>query len=474
MRILVIIILAILIPLFCEGQFKTPSVQIRGDEVIIVLEKSTPKRVTDSLVREMFGLKLSADSLWRMNDYSALKLNEWKLRKKARSLEFYKPVNHLEGQLLFNDLLAYQENPADPGFNTFATFGFNKFKKATVKELPDGHTLFWFPGKTDARIIHLSGSFNLWSVSANPMIRTDSGWVAKVRLSPGKVLYKFIIDGYWREDRNNMLVQDDGHSGFNSVYFKPNYVFTLKGYSNAKSVYVTGSFNAWQEKEVPLQRSGNYWNLAVYLKEGTHNYKFIVDGAWINDPENKLTRPDGKGNLNSVIAFGETVKFHLKNYKTARKVTVAGDFNSWEENELQLVKTDSGWTLPYVLAAGNYNYKFIVDGKWITDPSNPHFSGDPEHINSFLSVRPNVRFFVPATVDTREVRLAGTFNGWDPNGYTLVKRKEGWEIRVHLKPGKYLYKFLLDGNWAIDPGNPLWEENEYGTGNSVLWINQDL
>jgi hypothetical protein len=29
---------------------------------------------------------------------------------------------------------------------------------------------------------------------------------------------------------------------------------------------------------------------------------------------------------------------------------------------------------------------------------------------------------------------------------------------------------VVDQKWIIDPTNELWEENEYGTGNSVLWI----
>jgi hypothetical protein len=28
----------------------------------------------------------------------------------------------------------------------------------------------------------------------------------------------------------------------------------------------------------------------------------------------------------------------------------------------------------------------------------------------------------------------------------------------------------VDGKWMIDPANDLWEDNEFGTGNSVLWI----
>jgi len=47
-----------------------------------------------------------------------------------------------------------------------------------------------------------------------------------------------------------------------------------------------------------------------------------------------------------------------------------------------------------------------------------------------------------------------------------------WVFSVHLFAGKHLYKFIVDGSWIIDPSNKLWEENEYGTGNSILWIDK--
>ena len=47
-----------------------------------------------------------------------------------------------------------------------------------------------------------------------------------------------------------------------------------------------------------------------------------------------------------------------------------------------------------------------------------------------------------------------------------------WIFKVHLYPGKHLYKFIVDGKWILDPGNKLWEQNEYNTGNSVVWIDE--
>jgi 1,4-alpha-glucan branching enzyme len=46
------------------------------------------------------------------------------------------------------------------------------------------------------------------------------------------------------------------------------------------------------------------------------------------------------------------------------------------------------------------------------------------------------------------VYLAGTFNDWSPEA-TLMSREEGgpWKATVPLEPGRYEYKFLIDGQW---------------------------
>ena len=136
-------------------------------------------------------------------------------------------------------------------------------------------------------------------------------------------------------------------------------------------------------------------------------------------------------------------------------------------------KTKDGWQLPYVIGAGNYEYKFIVDGNWIIDPANPLTVDNEEGTkNSYLIVDPNYTFRLKGYADAKSVFLAGDFNNWSPA--TLVMKKDGndWVFSVHLFTGKHRYKFIVDGNWIIDPSNKLWEENEYGTGNSVIWINE--
>lgn len=349
-------------------------------------------------------------------------------------------------------------------------FGVNRFTDVSVFQYREGVARFFLPGHKDAKRVFLSGSFNSWSTERTPMQPCDSGWVVTVKLRPGKYSYKYIIDGRWAPDSFNKLKENDTYNGDNSILYCYNMIFRLRGYSSAKQVILTGSFNNWNEKELRMIPYKGSWLLPVFLKEGTHAYKFIVDNVWITDPLNKLKRPDGSGNFNSVVAIGDSILFKLKGFQNAKNVVLAGSFNGWNTGELFMDKTHDGWKLYYVLGPGNYEYKFIVDGKWMIDPVNNITTGSGDTQNSFLSLKPNYVFILDKFADAKVVTVAGSFNDWNPDNFIMVKKKGIWTFPIYLKPGKYTYKFRVDGKWILDPANELWENNEYGTGNSVLWI----
>jgi len=71
----------------------------------------------------------------------------------------------------------------------------------------------------------------------------------------------------------------------------------------------------------------------------------------------------------------------------AQLVELAGTFNEWTPDPMD--DADGTWTLTKILAPGPWEYKFVVDGDWITDPTNPNKVSDGygEH-NSLLEVPP--------------------------------------------------------------------------------------
>jgi len=56
----------------------------------------------------------------------------------------------------------------------------------------------------------------------------------------------------------------------------------------------------------------------------------------------------------------------------AREISLVGDFNQWDPERHPMKKGKQGrWTKTVCLTPGIYQYKFLVDGKWITDKRNP-------------------------------------------------------------------------------------------------------
>jgi len=70
----------------------------------------------------------------------------------------------------------------------------------------------------------------------------------------------------------------------------------------------------------------------------------------------------------------------------------------------------------------------------------------------------------------RSVLVAGDMNQWWPNATPMKPTGDGFETTLLLNPGKYAYKFVVDGDWQLDPGNDDKENNGSGSYNSVLKV----
>ncbi len=67
--------------------------------------------------------------------------------------------------------------------------------------------------------------------------------------------------------------------------------------------------------------------------------------------------------------------------------------------------------------------------------------------------------------------VAGTFNNWDTKRTPLRKEKKGqWKATVWLPPGRYEYRFVVDGRWLSDPKAKESVTNGYGSTNSVVVV----
>jgi 1,4-alpha-glucan branching enzyme len=77
--------------------------------------------------------------------------------------------------------------------------------------------------------------------------------------------------------------------------------FTLK-MPQAKSACVAGTFNGWDSKKTPMQKdSSSGWKASVPLPSGRHEYRFVVDGQWMSDPNARESVKNQFGSTNSVV-----------------------------------------------------------------------------------------------------------------------------------------------------------------------------
>jgi 1,4-alpha-glucan branching enzyme len=73
--------------------------------------------------------------------------------------------------------------------------------------------------------------------------------------------------------------------------------------------------------------------------------------------------------------------------------------------------------------------------------------------------------------EARFVSVCGQFNGWQPEAAPMTRRADGtWETSLTLRPGRYQYKFVVDGNWIHDPTAKVNVPNEHQSLNSVIEI----
>jgi 1,4-alpha-glucan branching enzyme len=77
----------------------------------------------------------------------------------------------------------------------------------------------------------------------------------------------------------------------------------------ATTVHVAGNFNNWREDASPLKNTGDgKWVARLMLRSGQYEYRFVVDGRWIEDPVATERLPNPHGGFNSVLTVPLAVK----------------------------------------------------------------------------------------------------------------------------------------------------------------------
>lgn len=95
-----------------------------------------------------------------------------------------------------------------------------------------------------------------------------------------RLLFLGILSGLWMPGplRANVRVIED------------EVIFTLRA-PKAKTVFLVGDFNNWNPTVEPMVKEGDVFEWSLFLVAGDYHYKFVVDGQWINDPDNPPEDP---------------------------------------------------------------------------------------------------------------------------------------------------------------------------------------
>ena len=82
----------------------------------------------------------------------------------------------------------------------------------------------------------------------------------------------------------------------------------------------------------------------------------------------------------------KAIEFRLS-MPQARSVAVVGTFNNWDAKRTPMQKDGANWKASVPLAPGRYEYRFVADGQWLSDPNAKESVGnDFGSTNSVLVV----------------------------------------------------------------------------------------
>ncbi len=194
-------------------------------------------------------------------------------------------------------------------------------------------------------------------------------------------------------------------------------------------------------------------------------------------------------------AFAAKVTFQYVPPGHPHSVAVAGSFNNWDTSANPMTETGGVWKTTLELAAGDYQYKYVVDGTtWVADDAAPKSVDDGYGgKNSVVTVGPAagaapaaapvaatpaetpsgggtpVTFRYRPKGAANSVSVAGSFNNWDVGANPMTVKDGVWTVTVPLAPGSYQYKFVVDGSqWYADETAQSFADDGYGGKNSVV------
>ena len=185
--------------------------------------------------------------------------------------------------------------------------------------------------------------------------------------------------------------------------------------------------------------------------------------------------------------YFDQIIFTYKSHEPVRHVGIA--FAHEDYKEIHTYKKNSNGVFFFLLPwpyVENIDYRLIVDGIWMTDPtclqripgSNgvelSRFTVGKERANEKISPQIGLDNRVTCRYWGREgetVYLAGDFNNWDPYMFPMKETSPGvYEISLSLAGGVHHYCYYVNGESTTDPLNDRVAVNLFGEDVSRLEV----
>ncbi|MBU1430777.1 hypothetical protein KKF91_09505, partial [Myxococcota bacterium] len=235
----------------------------------------------------------------------------------------------------------------------------------------------------------------------------------------------------------------------------------------APTVALAGSFEGWTGGVPMRDEDGDgYFTAVVPLEPGDYEYKFIVNGGWVPDPDNPNRVNDGNDGFNSVAHH--SCPFNPScisgaDCTAAAPICVYYSCAACECADGQLCDDQGRCVTPP---------QCLVDAD--CDALSERCEGNqctpkPCDTHTFFLADAH-------TAGADGVYVTGSFNGWmvPGEGAFEMQRTAGgwWAEAAGLRNGAYQYKFVLARgevmDWISDPNNPLQDPDGFGGFNSVF------
>ncbi|NUM33553.1 MAG: ABC transporter permease subunit [Candidatus Brocadiae bacterium] len=163
-----------------------------------------------------------------------------------------------------------------------------------------------------------------------------------------------------------------------------------------------------------------FWMILTACKQSGQALEFrFLPSAYIeSEPKSVISSQEGKAFV--IFEYDPTLHTSIPG---ATRVSVAGEFNSWNKGANLLYRDGNVWiTLIPNLAPGRYEYKFVVnDNRWTQDQSN--FSKDSD--NSVIVLKPGFNSNKPLSDATQRIGNELVFKILRPEALSLQAKVEG-------------------------------------------------